>query len=163
MHCDGGGSKENGNNPNTVLGWVGLSETVLGRHSLSILISALSSNSIHLITCLLPPPPWPTLSLTLCLWRNPRLPIQPTKINAGLTWLMKFCPSRRRQSKSTFFTAYIDKPSSRRTEQKDPDEEMYKLVGKRLVCLAHPFGSPLTALNVGLKHDYGRKGPDIDM
>ena len=51
---NGGGIKEKGPNLNTVLGWVGLSETLLGRHSPSFSISA---SSIHLIACLLPPPP----------------------------------------------------------------------------------------------------------
>ena len=48
--CNGGASiKEKGNNPNTVLGSVGLSETLLGWHSPGISISALSSDFIPLI------------------------------------------------------------------------------------------------------------------
>jgi len=52
--------------------------------------------------------------------------------------------------------------SLRKSERKDPDEAMYKCVGHKLICLAHPFGVPQTALGVGLKDKRGCDG-EIDM
>ncbi|KAH0826335.1 hypothetical protein J3R83DRAFT_5288 [Lanmaoa asiatica] len=40
----------------------------------------------------------------------------------------------------------------------DSNKAKYELVGRKLVCLAHPFGSPRTAINVGLKVKSGREG-----
>lgn len=59
------------------------------------------------------------------------------------------------------FIIYADTNSSRTSEKKDPDEEMYKLVGRKLVCLGHPVGCPQTALDIGLKDKRGQDG-EID-
>ena len=101
MH-NGGGIKEKGPNPNMVSGWVGLGEMLLGQHSPSISISASSSDSIHLIACLLPPLPWQMLLSILPYWFNPHPPIQPMRINtrSKKSWP---CPARKRQSKLFFF------------------------------------------------------------
>ncbi|KAF8132265.1 hypothetical protein EV363DRAFT_1449241 [Boletus edulis] len=37
------------------------------------------------------------------------------------------------------------------------DEAKYELVGRKLVCLLYPFGSPRTAINIGLKVESGRE------
>lgn len=51
---------------------------------------------------------------------------------------------------------------SRNVERDNSDAEKYELVGKKLVCLGHPFGSPRIALNIGLKVDTGNEG-DLNM
>ncbi|KAF8551670.1 hypothetical protein OG21DRAFT_1524278 [Imleria badia] len=40
----------------------------------------------------------------------------------------------------------------------DFDKAKYKLVGRKLMCLLHPFGSPRTAIKVGMKIESGCEG-----
>ena len=49
-----------------------------------------------------------------------------------------------------------------RVSQAEFDKAKYELVGRKLVCLGHPFASPRVALSVGLKH-YSGRGAEIDM
>ncbi|KAF8545871.1 hypothetical protein OG21DRAFT_1528203, partial [Imleria badia] len=40
----------------------------------------------------------------------------------------------------------------------DFDKAKYELIGRKLMCLSHPFGSPRTAIKVGMKIKSGREG-----
>ena len=49
-----------------------------------------------------------------------------------------------------------------RISQTEFDKAKYGIVGRKLVCLGHPFASPQVALSIGLKYNSGHD-KEIDM
>ena len=46
--------------------------------------------------------------------------------------------------------------------QTELDKAKYEFIGRKLMCLRHPFTSPRVALGVSLKHDFNCEN-EIDM